>query len=529
MLDQADIQDGMKVLEPSAGKGDIADAIKEQHPGVDVSVVEKQYTLQNILKAKGYDIADSDFMEHEGKYDRIIMNPPFEKGQDIDHVMHAYSLLNPGGRIVAIMSEGTFFRNDSKASKFREFLDDVNGTSEKLPEKSFQTKEAIRQTGVAARMVVIDKAGAEKVTTPSHTAEKAKKGPETKLNIKEDVSPLSLEAFQKRWEDKGVDVYLYEYSKDKKDIKLDNLVVPKDLRKQGVGSKFMEELTEWADSNDKRIILTLGQKDDALGTTSSTRLKKFYGRFGFVKNFGRNKDYRISASMYRRPSADTKLAFGTITLNNQTFRDNRQAIGQFRKWMRTAGIPKALLDALDVEVKDAIKIIGNVRRSEVEHNKKLSELQKAIGSTTFFDDASVLVQFASDMSFFNAEDTAYHEAFHVILNKLVSEENRTALLDHYKGNEEDAAKAFSKFVMNEETTDTPKFIRKIFYQIKRILTKIGNAFRQSQYKTPEDFFRAIYFGADLKGKSDKNTGDFDPNSPDIRLQVEEKPTPALTT
>ena len=195
----------------------------------------------------------------------------------------------------------------------------------------------------------------------------------------------------------------------------------------------------------------------------------------------------------------TKLNLPDITLNNQTFSDNRKAVGQFRKWMRTAGLSKELLDRLDVEVKNTLKIIGNVRRSEAEHGQKLSELKKAIGSTTFFDDASVLVQFADDMSLIKAEDTAYHEAFHVMLDKLVSKENRVALLDHYKGNEEDAAKAFSKFVVGEETTSIPKPIRKIFYQIKRILTRIGNAFRQSQYKTPEDFFKAIYFGADLKG------------------------------
>ena len=35
-------------------------------------------------------------------YDRIIMNPPFSDGRDIQHVQHAYNLLRPGGRIGAI-------------------------------------------------------------------------------------------------------------------------------------------------------------------------------------------------------------------------------------------------------------------------------------------------------------------------------------------------------------------------------------------------------------------------------------------
>ena len=88
-------------------------------------------------------------------YDRIIMNPPFEKGQDIDHVRRAYDMLHPNGRIVAIMSEGPFYRSDSKAQEFRAWLDDKGGTSEKLPEGSF--KDSDRSTGVNTRLVIIDK------------------------------------------------------------------------------------------------------------------------------------------------------------------------------------------------------------------------------------------------------------------------------------------------------------------------------------------------------------------------------------
>ena len=60
------------------------------------------------------------------------MNPPFSNRRDIEHVRHAYELLKPGGRIVAIMGEGSFFGSDKKATEFREWLDSLNGTSEKL-------------------------------------------------------------------------------------------------------------------------------------------------------------------------------------------------------------------------------------------------------------------------------------------------------------------------------------------------------------------------------------------------------------
>jgi predicted RNA methylase len=157
MMTMAGIEEGMSVLEPSAGKGDIADALKEA--GTEPAVVEVVPSLQDILKLKGHKLVGSDFLEHAGKYDRIVMNPPFEKGQDIDHVKHAYKLLNEGGRLVSIMSESPFFRSDKKATEFREWLESVGGTDQKLEDRAFTGKEAFRQTGVSGRLVVIDKPG----------------------------------------------------------------------------------------------------------------------------------------------------------------------------------------------------------------------------------------------------------------------------------------------------------------------------------------------------------------------------------
>ena len=156
MIDAADIQDGMKVLEPSAGWGHIAERIRDA--GVEPEVVELSSKRKELLEAKGFNVVGGDFMEvTEGDYDRIIMNPPFSDRRDIAHVQHAYSLLKPGGRLVAIMGEGTFFGKDKKAQEFREWLDSVNGTDEKLEEGTFLDPSLPVNTGTNARMVVVDK------------------------------------------------------------------------------------------------------------------------------------------------------------------------------------------------------------------------------------------------------------------------------------------------------------------------------------------------------------------------------------
>ncbi|TWT58969.1 hypothetical protein KOR42_23560 [Thalassoglobus neptunius] len=161
VIQEAGIRDGMKVLEPSAGIGSLADAAREA-ADCEVVCVEISSRLREILKAKGHTLDDRrDFLEpklDKDLYDRIVANPPFENGADIVHVQHAYEELAEGGRLVSIMSEGPFFRSDSKAEGFRDWLEnEVNGWSRQLPSDAFSRGNAFRSTGVQTRLVVIDK------------------------------------------------------------------------------------------------------------------------------------------------------------------------------------------------------------------------------------------------------------------------------------------------------------------------------------------------------------------------------------
>jgi hypothetical protein len=155
LVDEADIRPGMKVLEPSAGKGDLLDVLKERHgDAIEPHAIEPHSDLRGVLDAKGHKLVGDDFLKHsEGGYDRIVMNPPFENAQDIEHVKHAFSLLAPGGRVVAIMSAG----GGRKREEFDAWLTGQGGVSEDLPEGSFASNEAFRKTGVNTRLVTIEK------------------------------------------------------------------------------------------------------------------------------------------------------------------------------------------------------------------------------------------------------------------------------------------------------------------------------------------------------------------------------------
>jgi GNAT superfamily N-acetyltransferase len=71
--------------------------------------------------------------------------------------------------------------------------------------------------------------------------------------------------------------------------------IPESMRGQGIATKVMQEIIDEADSNGWNIALS----PSADFGSSKARLVKFYQRFGFVANSGRNKDYAVSETMLR--------------------------------------------------------------------------------------------------------------------------------------------------------------------------------------------------------------------------------------
>jgi hypothetical protein len=137
----------MLVLEPSAGKGNIADIIRDQHgTSIQLHTIERCVTLSEILRLKGFEVVGADFIEDCGRsdYDRVVMNPPFEDSQDIQHVMHAYDRLKPGGRLVSIMSPGPFFRQDKSAPHFDNGLKAWKATWRSCPSNPSNPPNALR-------------------------------------------------------------------------------------------------------------------------------------------------------------------------------------------------------------------------------------------------------------------------------------------------------------------------------------------------------------------------------------------------
>lgn len=157
MAQIARISKGDRVLEPSAGNGNLADAAKAA--GAEVEVVEMSSQLRDILTAKGYTIVAHDFESFtpDEKYDAILMNPPFSDRKDSLHIQRAFGMLKSGGRLVAIAGEGVFIGSDARATQFMRWLESVGAEVESLDQGTFKDKSLLATTGANARLITIEK------------------------------------------------------------------------------------------------------------------------------------------------------------------------------------------------------------------------------------------------------------------------------------------------------------------------------------------------------------------------------------
>lgn len=90
----------------------------------------------------------------------------------------------------------------------------------------------------------------------------------------------------------GLDIY-----EDKKSLKLSRVVIKPEFRGEGIGTKLMEDLVDYADKNIK--IITLTPSSDFGG--NKNKLIQFYKKFGFKINKGVYKSYEYSDYMIRYP------------------------------------------------------------------------------------------------------------------------------------------------------------------------------------------------------------------------------------
>lgn len=143
------IDDAISFIEPSAGRGAIAEQI--------LTSMNKKSTLtlveideNNIISLKekfgsypNVKIIHDDILNYtkttNDVFDIAIMNPPFNNAQDIEHIQAVGNIIVTGGMIGSITTANWQHKTTKKYKAFKEWLDTVDEYNiEKVQEKAFK-------------------------------------------------------------------------------------------------------------------------------------------------------------------------------------------------------------------------------------------------------------------------------------------------------------------------------------------------------------------------------------------------------
>lgn len=200
MIGMIDWKDVYTILEPSAGKGNLVDAVKKyceygygkkitrSHDGkrIDVDCIEIDENLRYVLSGKQYRVVHDDFMTYntQKRYDLIIMNPPFSVGAK--HLLRAIEMQREGGQIVCLLNAETIRNPFTSERKLLANRIEKYGAKVKYVKDAF--KHAERQADVEVAIVYFDIPQKEETSTIFDRLSRAQKEKYEAEDVK-DVAP----------------------------------------------------------------------------------------------------------------------------------------------------------------------------------------------------------------------------------------------------------------------------------------------------------------------------------------------------
>ena len=136
---------GLKVCEPSAGKGNIINPLDFPALGAYLTCIELQPENCEHLSGLGYaPVINMDFLDYDQEQDVFIANPPFSGQQDIDHVNHMLDLATT--RVVSVMSKSVLWRDNAKAKSFRARIERLGGEFKLVDSGAFKASGTMVET-----------------------------------------------------------------------------------------------------------------------------------------------------------------------------------------------------------------------------------------------------------------------------------------------------------------------------------------------------------------------------------------------
>lgn len=165
LVDGLDLEDGAKVLEPSAGDGALVAALRAAYPTARVAAVEVDEQRASRILGPGrthpegsaavYVTSFEDYAAQQpSPFDAVVMNPPFTLPGNryawATHLALAWSLLRPGGQLRAIVPASIEYGRQRPIAAARQLVLDAGGSWRAAPEGAF------RSAGTMVRTCVVE-------------------------------------------------------------------------------------------------------------------------------------------------------------------------------------------------------------------------------------------------------------------------------------------------------------------------------------------------------------------------------------
>lgn len=214
LLSGVDFRFVQSVLEPSAGKGDLAMAVvnrivrdrywhtpeKDRVKVCDIDCIEIDPTLRQTLEGQGFRVVHDDFLtfETQKRYHLILMNPPFDQGAE--HLLKALELSERGGMVRCLLNAETLHNPYSEARKRLVRKLAAYGADIQYEANAFSHAE--RRTDVEIAIVSVDIPAVE---TDSTIMDDMRKAPTYKA---QEVAPEYVELVRHN----GIDAWVNRYN-----------------------------------------------------------------------------------------------------------------------------------------------------------------------------------------------------------------------------------------------------------------------------------------------------------------------------
>ena len=190
MLDGLDWKMIHTILEPSAGKGNIVEALKKKEDfnnrwyttiKLNIDCIENDINLRAVLKEKDFRVVHDDFLTYDTmkEYDLIIMNPPFSNG--CKHLLKALEMQQRNGGAVICLLNAETLKNECNNERImlNRMLEEYNADIQYIQDAFM---DAERKTNVEIALIKVKLPDVQRDSFIFDSLEKAKEQREYTYN-----------------------------------------------------------------------------------------------------------------------------------------------------------------------------------------------------------------------------------------------------------------------------------------------------------------------------------------------------------